>query len=163
MQLNRQTTVIIAAFVGIAIVILAIMGFMRAAEKDTTYSDPASGEKIITDKSQQGTDKSLKNSIIYPGFSTLIDRGLTPVQIQAVQSPIADYSAKQKDRFKEVSLVTDSYRHILPQGASNTHTITFNIKVDRTKEYYMTVEYEDTETTVTRLYSSDKKTLLIER
>jgi len=163
MMLNRRTIIVIAAIVGLGIIILAIIGFTRAAEKDTTYTDPGSGEKIIDDKTQQGTDKSLKNAIIYPGFSTLVDRGLTPIQIQNVQSTIAEYSSKQKERFKEVSLVTDSVRHVLPEGASQTHTLTFNVKVNRTTDYYMTVEYENVTDVVTRIYSSDKKTLLIER
>jgi hypothetical protein len=163
MMLNRRTIIILAAIIGIGIIILAVIGFTRATQKDTSYTDPASGEKIIDDKTQQGTDQSLKNSIVYPGFSTLLDRGLTPVQIQEVQSAIAEYSSKQKDRFKEVSLVVDSMRHILPQGASNTHTLTFDLNVNRTADYYMTVEYENLDTVVTRLYSSDKKTLLIER
>ena len=163
MMLNRRTVIVIAAVIGIGVIILAIIGFTRATEKDTTYTDPSSGEKIITDKSQQGTDSSLKNAIIYPGFSTLLDRGLTPVQVQSIQSTIAEYSLQQKDRFKEVSLVVDSYRHLLPEGSSMTETVTFNIKVDRSKDYYMTVEYANTTDVLTRLYTSDKKTLLIER
>lgn len=163
MQMNQRTLIVIGAIFGVCIIILAIVGFMRAAEKDTVYTDPSSGERIIDDKTQQGTDKSLKNSIIYPGFSTLIDRGLAPIQVQEIQSTIAEYSSKQKNRFKEVSLVVDSYRHVIPQDGSQTQTLTFNIKVDRTTEYYVTVKYENATSIVTQLYSADKKTLLIER
>lgn len=163
MMLNRRTMIVIAAIIGVSMIVLAIIGFTRAAEKDTTYTDPASGEKIIDDKTQQGTDKSLKNSIIYPGFSTLIDRGLTPIQVQEVQSAIAEYSSKQKDRFKEVSLNVESMRHLIPKEPSRIHTLTFDLKVNRTADYYMTVEYENATDVVARLYSSDKKTLLIER
>ena len=162
---NRRTILIISAVVVLIIIGLAITGFL--IQKDTTpqqdkYNDPSSGETIINDPNSAQGDES-NNSILYPGFSKLIDRGLTPIQLQSVQLTIAEYSFDKKKDFKEVSLVTDSLRHILPPETSQTHTLTFTVKVDRTTDYYMEVAYENATDVVTRLYASDKKTLLIER
>lgn len=163
-----RNKIIIAAIVGFIVIVGAIIGFTIQSQqrnKDSeAYTDPSSGEQIYDqNNAPQGSEASLKNAIIYPGFSQLIDRGLSPVQIQSVQSAISEYSLQQTDKFKEVSLVTKSVRHLLPQGTSTTHTLTFDIKVNRTADYYVTVEYSDTDNCVTKLYAADKTTLLIER
>ena len=162
---NRRTVIIIGAIIGLVIIVLAIVGFM--IQKDTTpkqdtYKDPGSGETVVNDPNSAQGDQDNK-SILYPGFSKLIDRGLTPIQLQSVQVTIAEYSVDNQKNFKEVSLDVDSVRHILPPETSQTHTLTFTVKADRTTEYYMTVEYQNSTDVVTRLYMSDKKTLLIER
>lgn len=167
MIIEKRTIIIIAAIFGVAIISLAVIGFTQSTNKgadETVYTDPGSGEKIINgSKATQGTEASLENVIIYPGFSTLLDRGLTPIQVQLIQSTIFEYSLQQKDKFKEVSLAVDSFRHILPQGDSATHTLTFNIKVNRSDNYFISVQYENTTAVITKLYKSDKTTLLIER
>ena len=169
MPLDKRTIIIIASVIGVIMITLGIVGLaMQGGQKtegenETKYVDPGSGETIIdSDKAPQGTELSLRNAIIYPGFSKLIDRGLSPEQVQAVQAVIADYSLKQEDKFKEVSLTTSSMRHILPQGNSTTHTISFDIVVDRETDYFVTVDYDDTTTSTTKLYNSDRKTLLAE-
>jgi hypothetical protein len=165
-----RTKVIILIVIGIGIIVAAIIGFTlqstnsQTSDDDSTYTDPGSGEKIgEQDKAPQGTEASLENVIIYPGFSKLIDRGLSPVQIQSIQSTIAEFSQQQKEPFKEVSLTTDSMRHLQPKGDSSTHTITFDVVTNRTGNYHITVDFSDTETCVTKIYASDKTTLLIER
>lgn len=164
-----KNKIIIIIVVGVIIIIGGIVGITiqskDTAESDTsTYVDQGSGEEIIDSKNApQGTDASLKNAIIYPGFSKLIDRGLSAVQIQSIQTTIADYSAQQDNKFNEVSLTTSSMRHILPQGASKTHTITFDIVTNRKDTHYVTVDYENTDSCITKLYAADKTTLLIER
>lgn len=162
---NRRTILIISAIVVLIIIGLAITGFL--IQKDTTpkqdtYKDPGSGETVVNDPNSAQGDQDNK-SILYPGFSKLIDRGLTPIQLQSVQVTIAEYSFDSKKDFKEVSLVVDSLRHILPPETSQTHTLNFTVKADRTTDYYMEVAYENATDVVTRLYTSDKKTLLIER
>lgn len=167
-MLEKRKVIIIGLIVGMLIIVLSVVGFIQqtnnSSKKNNTYTDTGSGEQIKEgNTSNQGTELSLKNAIIYPGFSKLIDRGLSPIQIQSIQSTISEYSLQQKDKFKEVSLTTDSVRHILPQGNSTTHTLTFNIKVNRSSDYYITVTYSDTEKCITKLYKADKTTLLIER
>lgn len=167
MLLEKRNIIIIGSIIGIIIIGLAIVGLTMQknpeGQNETSYVDPGSGETIIdSDKSPQGTDLSLKNAIIYPGFSKLIDRGLSPAQVQSIQSVISEYSLKQSEPFKEVSLTVDSVRHILPQGESTTHMMTFELTVDRKTPYFVEAEYENMSSINTKLYSSDRKTLLIE-
>lgn len=167
-MLDKRKTIIFGSLVGIIVIVMAIIGIVQqsdgASQSRKTYTDSASGEQIKEGTtSKQGTDVSLKNTIIYPGFSQLINRGLSPEQIQSIQSTILEYSLTQDKDFKEVSLDTDSVRHILPQGSSQKHTITFDIKVNRADDYSVSVDYSDTVSCTTKLLSADKKTLLIER
>lgn len=168
MNLEKRSTIITVIVVGLVVIGLGIFGIIKQTgsqtdAEPTIYLDPGSGEKIIdNDKSPQGSDLSLENAIIYPGFSSLLDRGLSPVQIQSIQSVIAKYSLSQPDKFKEVSLTLASMRHLLPKGDSNTHTLTFDIKVNRSDDYHITADYNDTTSILTKLYKSDKTTLLIE-
>lgn len=168
-MLSKNKVIIITVIIALLIVVGAIVGFARQSSNSQTeyndiYTDPGSGEQISEQKNApQGTEASLENAIIYPGFSKLIDRGLSPVQIQSIQSTIAEYSQQQQEPFKEVSLTADSMRHLLPKGESSTHTITFDIVANRKNNYYITVDYNDTESCITKLYAADKTTLLIER
>lgn len=169
MNFNKRSLIIIGIIFGLVVVTLAIVGFIMQSKSgmntsgEQDYIDQGSGEVIKSDKAPQGTEESTRNAIIFPGFSKLISRGLSPEQVQAVQSALITYSLEKDKHFKEVSLQVDSVRHILPQGASRMHMLTFDIVTNRTDKYYVTVEYEDTSTAKTKLYSSDQKTLLFER
>lgn len=165
-MIQNKRTIIIGAIIGVVIIILGIIGIVAQDKEtgvdETGYVDPGSGETIIEDKSPQGTDLSLENSIIYPGFSKLIDRGLSPEQIQSIQSVFAEYSLKQPEKFKEVSLTVDSVRRIIPQDNSRKQTLTFNVKVDRETDYFVSTSYENLTSINTKVYKADKTTLLIE-
>lgn len=170
MNFSKRTIIIIGSVFGLIVITLAIIGFAtQSTQKDAAapdekgYVDPGSGEVIKSDKSPQGTEEATKNAVIFPGFSKLINRGLSPEQIQAIQSTLISYSIEKEKRFKEISLQVDSVRHILPQGASRTHTLTFDIVTNRTDKYYVTAEYDNSSTAKTKLYASDKTTLLFER
>lgn len=164
-QRQKIILIITLATIGIALIVASIVGFTRSntttQPSSDTYVDPGSGETIVNNgKSRQGSEASLKNSIVYLGFSKLIDRGLSPVQIQSIQSAFKSYSLKQTDKFKEVSLTVDSIRHLLPQGESTTHTITFTATANRKISYFVTVEYSDTTSCITTIRSDDKSTIL---
>lgn len=167
-MLDKRQIIIFGSVFGVILIAMAIIGIMQQSDNDasnrTTYTDSVSGEQIKEGgTSNQGTDISLKNTIIYPGFSQLINRGLSPEQIQSIQSTISEYSIKNDKGFKIISLDTASVRHVLPQGASKTHTITFDIVANRKDAYYVTVDYDNTDSCITKLYAADKTTLLIER
>ena len=168
MQMNRRTLIIVASVLALGTIVLAVLGFMRASHKDDStekgYTDPGSGEVIRgSDKSQQGTDLTIEKTTIWLGFSTLLDRGLTPNQITSIQSVITKYGDQQTERFKEVSLDTKSYRHLSPTDTGdNSSLITFNLTVNRTNKYYVEAKAIDTKTIHTKLFTDDKKTLLIE-
>jgi hypothetical protein len=169
MNLNKRHLIIIGSIFGLLVIILSIVGFVMQSKPgsdtpdEASYVDPGSGEVIRSDKTPQATEDALKNAVIFPGFSQLISRGLSAEQIQSVQSALITYSLEKKKQFKEVSLQTDSVRHILPQGQSTTHMLTFDITANRVDSYYITVEYNDTITAKTKLYAADKTTLLFER
>lgn len=169
MNLSKRSLIIIGVIFGVVVITLAVVGFIMQSKPDAAvpdeqgYIDPGSGEVIKTDKSPQGTEDSRKNAVIFPGFSQLISRGLSPEQVQTVQTTLITYSLENKKQFKEVSLQVDSVRHILPQGASTTHMLTFDIVTNRSDKYYVTVEYENTDTAKVKLYAGDKTTLLFER
>lgn len=165
--MNRRTLIIVASVLGVGILALAILGFLRAnqqAGSDTAYTDPGSGEVIRNDKSQQGSDLSVEKTIVWLGFSTLLQRGLTADQITSTQDVITKYSNTQPERFKEVSITTDSYRHLLPnESPDHAHKITFDMTANRTNKYYVEIIIDDdTSTTHTKLFKDDKTTLLIE-
>lgn len=167
-MLTRQRTIIIASIIGILIIALAVAGIMvkrPAANTSSTYYDKNSGDTVIeNNQSQQGSDASLANSTIWLGFSTLLDRGLSPDQIQSIQTTIKKYALQQNSRFKEVSLTVASYRHTLPKSIDDpTHVLAFDITVNRTDAYHVSVSYTDTQSCVTSLYTSDQKTLLIQQ
>lgn len=166
--MTGRIKIIIAASVGFAILVLAIVGFtlqsQHGSQNEEVYADPSSGEKIIkSDNAPQGSEASLKNLIIYPGFSNLLERGLSPEEIQSIQATIAEYSLNQETRFEEVSLVVDSMRYIKSSENTEMSSLTFDLKVNRKDDYHMTVTPIDDETSVTKLYAADKTTLLIER
>ena len=169
MNLNKRNLIIGGGIFGSIIIILAVIGFITQLQSDATnpdekgYVDPGSGEIIKSDKSPQRTEEELKNAVIFPGFSQLLNRGLSPEQVQAVQSMFIAYSLENNKQFKEVSLQVDSVRHILPQGNSRIHMLTFDVVTNRTDKYYTTVEYSSTDTATLKLYESDKTTLLFER
>lgn len=162
----KRNLILIGSAVGavmliIVIIVLSVSKAPQTHDK-SGYTDPGSGEVIKSDKAPNGEDGAA-NTTIYPGFSKLIDRGLSPSQVQSIQSMITAYADEKKKHFKEVSLQVDSIRHILPQGTSRTHTLTFNLTVDRSDVYYMTAEYDNTETIHPKLFTADKKTLLYQK
>lgn len=168
MLLEKRNLIIVGVTIGIVTIAAIAIGFAVQTNKSETatevYVDPGSGETIITDnKSPQGSEASLKNAIIYPGFSKLLDRGLSTEEIQSIQTTIAEYSLEQEERFKEVSLVVASMRYVKSSENPEISSLTFELKVNRKNDYYMTVTPIDDETSTTKLFAADKTTLLIER
>jgi len=159
---KRNAIIIVGGFFVVAIIILSVVGILKNNNPSNTtgYKDPGSGETVISGNAPQGSADSLENAIIFPGFSDLINRGLSPTQIQTIQSTFAGYSLKQSTKFKEVSLTIDSIRHILPQGESTTQTLNFDVTVDRKTAYFVSVEYQDTTSCSVKIYAADKTTLL---
>ena len=163
----NKRLIIITSIVTVVLIGLSVLGFVlkkpAADGTPTTYYDKGSKETVIENNaSQQGSDTAVKNVTLWLGFSTLLDRGLSPEQIQSIETTIKQYALQKNTQFKEVSLTVDSYRHILPQGNDTTQTLTFDITVNRTDAYSVVVTYNNLTTCVTKLYTSDKKTLLIQ-
>ena len=169
MNLSKRSLIIIGSVFALLVTTLAVIGFMQkntpttVTPDETGYVDPGSGEVIKSDKSPQGTEEARKNAMIFPGFSKLLKYGLSAEQVQSVQTMIIAYSLEKNKQFKEVSLQVDSIRQILPKGATKTHMMTFDIVTNRVDTYHVAVEYDYTSPAKTKLYASDKTTLLFER
>lgn len=168
MVLDKRKIIIIASIFGVIVIGLGIFGFVSSSnntpQTETTYHDPASGEDITqSDKAPQGSDASLKNVTIYPGFSKLIDRGLSPVQIQSIQSTITEYALQKNEKFTEVSMYVDSVQYVKSTEEGKTYALAFPIKVNRKDDYYVTVDPTGDTLVTTKIYAKDKTTLLIKR
>lgn len=166
MYLEKRKIIIIASIVGVGVIILSVVGFITSSnntsQTESTYIDPSSGEKIAEDnKAPQGSDASLKHITIYPGFSKLIDRGLSPVQIQSIQSTITEYSLQKNETFTEVSLVVDAMEYVKSTEPNQTYALAFPIKVNRKNNYFITVDTTGDTLATTKIYASDKTTLLL--
>ena len=168
MNLSKRNLIVI----GSIIVVIVISSFVFAATRkpvvtpaldEKGYVDPGSGETIKSDKAPNVPAEALKDGIIFPGFSKFIERGLSTTQVQQIQSMLREYSSDNNNQFKEVSLQVDSMRHILPKGGNKSHMLTFNIVVNRTDIYYVTAEYENTNSVKSTLYKPDKTTQLFQQ
>lgn len=169
MNLSKRNLIIIGSFFGAVIIILGVVGFVTqsrpnaASPDEKGYVDPGSGEVIKSDKSPQGTEDANKNAVIFPGFSKLLDRGLSTEQIQSIQSTIIAYSLQKNEKFKEVSLDVSSMGHMLPTDTANYHSVYFSITVNRATKYFIDTQYENTTSIKTKIYKDDTTTLLFER
>ncbi len=166
MIFSKRTLIIL----GLAVGLLSIMSIIFVATRNSTptadqpgYLDPGSGEIIKSDKDSQVPDEAKKDSIIFPGFSNLIERGLSTAQIQSIQLMLSTYSSNNDNQFKEVSLQINTMSRRLPKEDSRTHTLMFNIVVNRKDVYYVTAEYSNTSTVKSTLYAADKTTQLFQQ
>jgi hypothetical protein len=169
MNLSKRTIIIIGSVFALLIITLAVIGFTQKSSPTAVtpdeegYVDPGSGEVIKSDKSPQGTEESRENAMIFPGFSKLLERGLSAEQIQSIQSTIIAYSLEKNAGFKEVSLDVSSMGRLLPKDNNGLHSVYFNITVNRKTKYFIDTQYNDTTTIKTKIYQEDAKTLLFER
>ena len=169
MNLSKRSIIVIGSVFALFIIVLGILGFVTQNTKtdapdEKGYVDPGSGEVIKSDKSPQGTDDANKNAVIFPGFSKLLDRGLSTEQIQSVQSTIISYSIQKNEKFKEVSLDVSSMGRLLPAKNNGFHSVYFNITVNRETKYFIDTQYENSASPIkTKIYKDDATTLLFER
>ena len=166
MNFSNRNLIIFGSIAGAILIIGAVLVSSSQPKGSTVpdergYKDPGSGEILKNDKAPQGPDAEA--TMIFPGFSKLIDRGLSPAQVQSIEGAIKNYAVEKNKKFKEVSLQVDSVRRILPQGTSRTHGVNFDIVIDRSDKYHIMTAYENTDTIRTKLYTADKKTLLFEQ
>jgi hypothetical protein len=158
--------------VGITVVVMIIAGAIlyfvvpKSSSNQpvigSVYHDPSSGESIAENSHlrQSAKDSNLPDQPTYLGFSKLIDYGLSSSQLIQVKSALYNYSQKQSTKFTEISLVIDSVRQPDPAPGSRVLSYEFNIKVNRSDDYFMRVEFTDTSSCTVTIYKADKTTLL---
>lgn len=167
--MNNRTkiTIAIVAFVilsAIAITLTIIQqNSKQSSDQNTskTYTDPGSGETIIESNNGPTTASGeAPTTPIFLGFSQLIDKGLSVNQVELIKSSLSTYSSKQNAQFKEVSLNVSTIKRIQPADDNAPDALEFSIKTDRTNDYFVHVEYSNISSITTKLFASDKTTLL---
>lgn len=163
--MNRKT-LIIAIVLGIGILGLGIYGiFFRqnsSSSQTSSYTDPGTGKQIIDNApyTQSSINNPDPSRPVFIGFSTLTDRGLSQSQLDQVQNAIYSYSSQKSLGFKEISLTVSSIETTPPGSTEPGYYMRFMITVNRKDRYFINVDYTDFTSCTTRVYTSDKKTLL---
>ncbi len=165
---NRQKiTIAIIVFVilSIATIIIAVIqqNSKQQANQDTskTYTDPGSGETVIeNDNGPTTASGEAPTTPIFLGFSQLTSRGLSVDQVELIKASLSAYSSKQTDQFKEVSLTISTINRLQPADDNAPDALEFSIKTNRTNDYFVHVEYTSISSITTKLFTSDKTTLL---
>lgn len=163
---NRKIIIITAGVLLVGIIILVIVSVsmkqdVQKRDMGTQYVDPGSGEVIIENpnRSPQSTFLDGKTPTVFLGFSKLLDNGLSSSQTQSIQSAFSSYAEKENTHFDEVSMTVSTLRYASEDGGV-AKKMTFDTKINRTDDYFVTVEFSDLVTCVTKIYKSDKTTLL---
>lgn len=168
--MSRQAkfiTIIIGALIVVFIIISIIFVIMKkndnshkVTDQSTVgaYTDPGSGETIYNPPNK--TPESYKGSTAaYLGFSKLLDIGLTDVQLDALKSYFAIYSAQQKKPFTEISLDVSSLTQNIDQN-SGMVTVTFNVIFNRTATEKAVVTYDGITNVTLELHSQTDNSLI---
>lgn len=164
---NRKVILII----GITVAVMIVAGFIiflvapksskPIAQQSLRY-DQSSGESVVENSplKQSAHNSNLPDQPTYLGFSKLIDYGLSSAQLTQIKTALYNYSQKQSTKFTEISLVIDSVRQPDPAPGSRVSSYEFNIKVNRSDDYFMRIEFTDTSSCTVTIYKADKTTLL---
>lgn len=168
--MSRQTkfiSIIIGAMVLLIIIISIVFFFMKkndnshkVTDQSTVgaYTDPGSGETIYNPPNKAPEDYK-GSTAAYLGFSKLLDIGLTDVQLDALKSYFAIYSAQQKKPFTEISLDVSSLTQNIDQDTGMV-TVTFIVTFNRTTTEKAVVTYDDITNVTLELYSQSDSSLV---
>lgn len=167
--MNNRKKIIIAIILFVILSVTAIvLAILQNANKSnnqttssTTYTDPGSGETVVENNNgpTAGSEQAL-NAPTFLGFSQLTNRGLSSDQVELIKSALSAYSAKQTDKFKEVSLTVSTITRVQPANDNDPDMLEFSIKTNRTNDYFVRVEYSNISSVTTKLFATDKTTLL---
>lgn len=113
------------------------IGLPNDTDYTEIYTDPGSGEKVITNPNKTPEDV-MGHDIVTLGFTKLLDRGVTKSQVDKLKSYFLDYSNTLESPIDEVSISTETIGKLVDDGLVN---IDFEIKIDREKTLTAEVEY----------------------
>lgn len=164
---NRKILFVVGSIMAIMIAVGFIIFLVvpkpeKPIGQQSLHYDQSSGESVVENSplSQSAGESNLPDQPTYLGFSKLIDYGLSTSQLTQVKTALYNYSLKQSKKFTEVSLVLDSVRQPDPAPGSRLSSYEFNIKVNRSDDYFTRIEFTDTSSCTVTLYKADKTTLL---
>lgn len=162
---KNKIVIIIVSFI-IFFIVLCVIYYVNTSKSNKTtvildkskvnqYIDPGSGE-VVSDppgKAKEKTDSS--NSVVFLGFSNLLDHGITYKQFTKLKSHFKQYGAEKKITIKEVSMTVSSYKSNF-DNKSGELIMNFEVTINRKDKYNAKVTYKDLAMPVLYLY--DQKT-----
>ena len=164
---KKKLLIIIGVIGALLVLVIIIVAIVTNANKDTnkvdasnpvvtTYTDPYSGETITTTENKAPEGENVENSVVYFGFSKLLQYGMSTDQVFQLKDSIAKYShmreeAKQ-DKIKEVTIDYATYRQLMSEEVSQ-RTVEFTIVMNRDEN----MRYKFTNTSI---YTRDLLTII---
>lgn len=164
---KKKLLIIIGAIGAVFVIALIVVAIIFNANKNdnkvdasnpvvTTYTDPYSGETITTTENKAPEGDNVENSIVYFGFSKLLQYGMSTEQIALLKDSIANYSHKREDakqsKIKEVTIDYSTYRQIMSEEITQ-RVVEFTIVMNRDEN----LRYKFTNTSI---YTRDLLTLI---
>lgn len=166
MNNHKKIIIAIVLFVVLSIIAIVIAIVQNANTSNnrntsTTYTDPGSGETVIeSDNGPTVGSEDVLNTPTFLGFSQLTNRGLSSDQVELIKSALSAYSAKQDEKFKEISLNVSTITRMQPADDNAPDALEFSIKTNRSNDYFVRVEYMNISSITTKIFAVDKTTLL---
>lgn len=164
---KKKLLIIISIIVGLVVIVSIVIAIiMRVNENSreaavqptvTTYTDPYSGETITYTEGKVGEKE---NSIVYFGFSKLLQYGMTNNQVSYLKEYIRQYSDERvefgQERVKEITIDFKTYRQIMSEQVRGS-TVEFIMVVNRDeKQRFKFVNSSvNTNELTTIIYSTD--------
>lgn len=141
---NKKKLIIAAVIFGLIVIVMVIIALTQNKPGDdgttatnpetTTYTDPYSGEEIVDTEGKVDESYGNEETIVYFGFSKLIDYGFTQDQLEILKIYLMQYSLKREehgeDKIKEVTIDFETFRQSIDENTSEK-SVTFDIIVNR--------------------------------
>lgn len=159
---NKKILIIAAIFVALSIITAVIYQVVITVNnsKDPTvtktYVDPGSGETVIDTPNKSPEKAGTGDSIVFLGFTKLLDIGMTYRQVSSVKTDLQTYSSKLKDPVTEASIDSSSISSSV-NSENNERTVTFTVKLNRKTNLNAEVIYTGLGNPSFKLYDSNAK------
>ena len=160
---KKKVLIVIGLFILFVILIcIAYIVFNRATnntsnnkDNENTYIDPGSGETVYNPTNKAPEKEISGTGIIYLGFSKLLDKGISDIQVKNIKNYINYYSITNNKDIKEVSITVKSINHDIDKDINNkTINITsFIITIDRKSTLDVKLKYKDLREITLELYN----------
>lgn len=168
---NRRKIIIIISLVVLVVILSIIFIALKTSHKSTppqtgnsSYVDPASGTTVSSPNGKTPEPLSGYNGVVYLGFSSLIDDGLSNDQFNNVKLHLAAYyenSSVGSEKITQVSLQTSSITQN-NNPDSGIIILKANLIINKTITQHMILHYnvlghlvmDLTDTNNTLIYSS---------
>jgi hypothetical protein len=154
MKQIKPRTYLIIGFVIMSLIIIGVIVFFYRLNtgkpdqvvdpKQTTYTDPGSGETIVTTDGKApdtyGVDPDMP---VYLGFTSLLSVGLSDEQVRNLKTAFFEFAVqnKPKEKITEISITVASIKQSIDRDAGSTYA--FNLTMNRKTKYHAVVTSND--------------------